>query len=66
MYEFLFICLFFFFLFFWNLCLEKLSFRFLLLNYLMFFTLTPCLYQYVLLCGPKICNKDSCTVFPRI
>ena len=36
---------------------------FLLLNYLMFITLMPCLY--VLLCGPKIRNKDSCLVSCR-
>ena len=41
----------------WIMCPEKLSFGFLLLNYLMFVTVMPCLY--VLLCGPKIRNKDS-------
>ena len=39
-------------------------FGFLLLNYLMFVTLMPCLY--VLLCKPKIRNKDSCILYLRM
>ena len=45
----------------WISCPEYLSFGFLLLNDLMFVTLMPCIY--VLLCGPKICNKDSCILY---
>ena len=45
-------------------CPEQLSFGFLLLNYFMFVTLMPCLY--VLLCGPKIRNKDSGILYIEI
>ena len=47
-----------------NTVVYSFGYGFLLLNYLMFVTLMPCLY--VLLCGPKIRNKDSCILYSTV